>query len=79
MRNLFLTKKRKDAGALLVYLSVTLGFGIIVFGGLDAELSRSVGYSCDMLIGGWHPDVPTKVIEECRKQKNKGVVYRYDT
>jgi hypothetical protein len=26
-----------------------------------------VRYNCDMLIGGWHPDVPTKVIEECRK------------
>jgi hypothetical protein len=23
---------------------------------------------CRQLIGGWHPDVPAKVAEECRKQ-----------
>ena len=28
-----------------------------------------IKYNCDMLIGGWHPDVPTKVIEQCRKLK----------
>ena len=79
MRYLFLTKKNKNAGIFLVYLSTTVFFGIVVYGGLDAELDRVVQYNCDMLIGGWHPDVPTKVIEECRKQKNKGIVYRYDT
>ena len=29
-----------------------------------------VRYNCDMLIGSWHPDVPQKVIDECRKNKN---------
>ena len=29
-----------------------------------------VRYNCDMLIGSWHPDVPVKVIEECRKLRN---------
>jgi hypothetical protein len=28
-----------------------------------------IKYNCDMLIGSWHPDVPVKVIEECRKIK----------
>jgi hypothetical protein len=28
-------------------------------------------YDCRMLIGGWHPDVPAKVIEECRKRSSK--------
>ena len=28
-----------------------------------------IKYNCDMLIGGWHPDVPTKVLEECRKKQ----------
>ena len=79
MKYLFLTKNRKNAGGFLVYLFTTFLFGIIVFGGLDAELNRSVGYNCNMLMGGWHPDVPTKVIEECRKRKNKGIVYHYDT
>ena len=27
-----------------------------------------IKYNCDMLVGGWHPDVPTKVLEECRKK-----------
>ena len=27
-----------------------------------------VKYNCDMLIGGWHPDVPQNVINECRKK-----------
>ena len=28
-------------------------------------------YDCRMLIGGWHPDVPAKVVEECRKRSSK--------
>lgn len=32
---------------------------------------NSVRYNCDMLMGGWHPDVPPKVIEECRNLKRK--------
>jgi len=27
-----------------------------------------VKYDCRMLIGGWHPDIPLKVQEECRKK-----------
>jgi hypothetical protein len=27
-----------------------------------------VKYDCSVLIGGWHPDVPLKVQEECRKK-----------
>jgi len=28
-----------------------------------------IKYNCSMLIGGWHPDVPIKVLEECKKRK----------
>jgi hypothetical protein len=28
-----------------------------------------VKYDCSMLVGGWHPDVPAKVQEECRKRE----------
>lgn len=31
-------------------------------------------YNCDMLIGGWHPDVPLVVQEECRKLKKENNV-----
>ena len=32
------------------------------------DIPQVVRYNCDMLVGGWHPDVPLKVIEECRKK-----------
>lgn len=28
---------------------------------------HEVIYDCNMLIGGWHPDVPQQVINECRE------------
>ena len=28
-----------------------------------------VKYDCSVLIGGWHPDVPVKVQQECRKRE----------
>lgn len=30
-----------------------------------------VKYDCRLLIGGWHPDIPLKVQEECRKRNTK--------
>jgi hypothetical protein len=27
-----------------------------------------IKYNCNMLIGGWHPDVPPQVLQECRKK-----------
>ena len=37
----------------------------------DAKNNVAVKYDCRMLIGGWHPDVPVAVQEECRKRSNK--------
>ena len=28
-----------------------------------------VKYDCSQLIGGWHPDIPLKVQEQCRKRE----------
>ena len=32
-------------------------------------------YNCDkvekLLIGGWHPDIPQEVVQECRKLKKE--------
>ena len=77
MRNLFLTKNKKNTGGILVYLSVTLGFGIVVFGGLDAELNRSVEYSCEL--AEFSSEFTPQMKQECKKQNYKGIVYRYDT
>lgn len=30
-----------------------------------------VKYDCSMLLGGWHPDVPLAVQEECKKRELK--------
>lgn len=27
-------------------------------------------YNCNLLMGGWHPDVPAKVMEQCRKLRS---------
>ena len=77
MRNLFLTKKRKDASGILVYLFTTFLFGIIVFGGLDAELNRSVEYSCEL--AEYSREFTPQMKQECKRNNYKGIVYRYDT
>jgi hypothetical protein len=51
---------------------VLLGIGITLFflSAVVYTLQNSkmtVKYDCRMLLGGWHPDVPIKVQEECRK------------
>jgi hypothetical protein len=33
----------------------------------------SVKYDCRVLIGGWHPDVPVEVQQECRKLMAKNI------
>lgn len=33
----------------------------------------SVQYDCRMLLGGWHPDVPVEVQQECRKQMSRNI------
>ena len=30
-----------------------------------------VKYDCGMLMGGWYPDAPPAVVEECRKRSGK--------
>lgn len=35
------------------------------------KIEETKKYNCDMLIGGWHPDVPLAVQEECRKLKRE--------
>ena len=41
------------------------------------DKAEEIRYNCDMLVGGWHPDVPVKVIEECRnlKRENNATTY----
>jgi hypothetical protein len=52
---------------------VTFGFIIAVFVLAFWPTTKSnivvVQYDCSRLIGGWHPDIPVKVQEECRKRE----------
>jgi hypothetical protein len=49
----------------------------IVFCGLIiylTEVSRReevYKLNCELLLGGWHPDVPPQVMEECRKRSGR--------
>jgi hypothetical protein len=29
-------------------------------------------YDCRMLMGGWHPDVPNQVMQQCKEKLTKG-------
>ena len=47
-------------------LTATFICGWVIF---FTELARKeIAYDCHMLIGAWHPDVPKKVIEQCRER-----------
>jgi hypothetical protein len=43
--------------------------GILFWMVMNGE-KMTVKYDCRQLIGGWHPDVPPEVMEECRKRNS---------
>jgi len=47
-----------------------------VFGGLDAELNRSVEYSCEL--SEYSKQFTPEMKQECKRKNYKGIVYRYD-
>ena len=59
---------------LLLSISVSVVGTIIFFISL-MHLAESntviVRYDCRQLIGGWHPDVPVEIAEECKKRSIK--------
>jgi hypothetical protein len=44
---------------------------LLAFWPSDKSSVVVVKYDCRMLMGGWHPDAPPAVVEECRKRSNK--------
>jgi hypothetical protein len=40
---------------------------IMVLAGVRDESIKINKFDCRMLIGGWHPDVPQKVVKQCQK------------
>jgi hypothetical protein len=55
------------------WTSVTFGIIIVVLVLAFWPTSKGevvvVKYNCAILIGGWHPDLPVSVQEECRKRE----------
>jgi hypothetical protein len=47
-------------------IALVVVMGVIFFNGMKAD-QTIIKYDCRQLIGGWHPDVPQQVMEECRK------------
>jgi hypothetical protein len=73
-----LEKPKKSLTELSVYSIIGLVgmaffavvMGAIFYYGVKAD-KNIIRYDCRQLIGGWHPDVPPKVIEECRKRSGR--------
>jgi hypothetical protein len=57
----------------MFWTSITFGIIIVVLVLAFWPTSKGnvvvVKYNCSQLIGGWHPDIPVKVQEECRKRE----------
>jgi hypothetical protein len=55
--------------SIIVVILALAMFGLIVFG---SSLPSSRTYDCGM--AEWHPDIPPKVKEECRKRHSTKVI-----
>jgi hypothetical protein len=50
---------------LIGFLVACLCFVLLLY---CVDIPEYIIYDCRMLIGGWHPDVPVEIINQCRKQ-----------
>jgi len=60
----------KDLFWTTVTFVIVLGMLVLAFWPQDKN-QVVVKYDCRMLMGGWHPDIPLKVQEECKKRSIK--------
>jgi hypothetical protein len=61
----------KDLFWIIVTFTIVLGILILAFWPSNKSNVVVVKYNCQQLIGGWHPDIPLEVQEECRKRSTK--------
>jgi len=59
----------KDVVWAAVAVSIAIGSLTLAFWPDSKGNVVVVKYDCSQLIGGWHPDVPLKVQEQCRKRE----------
>lgn len=70
--NVVLMLKNKIYGTLMILLTAFFAvsvFSLIIY---SSTLPTTRVYDCGM--AEWHPDIPAKVKEECRKQRSKVIV-----
>ena len=60
----------KDLFWTVVTFAIVLGILVLALWPQD-KTKVVVKYDCRILIGGWHPDVPVAVQEQCRKRSTK--------
>lgn len=53
--------------SLLIGVLGLFSIAIIIGVSIRDESIQPNRFDCRLLIGGWHPDVPTKLAEQCRK------------
>jgi hypothetical protein len=64
--------------ALKITGMIMLLFGVYALMGDDDyhkkfDKPNIIRYNCDMLMGGWHPDVPPEVMQKCRDPNERTV------
>ena len=59
----------KDFFWTAITFSIVIGVLVLAFWPTTKGNVVIVKYDCSMLIGGWHPDVPVKVQEACKKRE----------
>ena len=60
----------KDMFWTIVTFTIIIAVLVLAFWPQDKN-QVVVKYDCRQLIGGWHPDMPRAVQEECRKRSTK--------
>jgi hypothetical protein len=64
-----LTESKTYSIIAVILLLFFIQMGILFWMVMNGE-KMTVKYDCRQLIGGWHPDVPPEVMEECRKRNS---------
>ena len=61
----------KDIFWITITFVIMISVLLLAFWPAEKSTVVVVKYDCKMLMGGWHPDVPIAVQEECRKIRSK--------
>ena len=61
----------KDIFWITITFVIMISVLLLAFWPANKSTVVVVKYDCKMLMGGWHPDVPVAVQEECRKLRSK--------